>query len=185
MNIVQTLRHSIVTAFLVMVGYSIPLHAEPVDPELFEKLRNAPESEASRIERQIEAQWSRSGSASMDLLLRRGRKALDEDNTQAAIEHFTALTDHAPDFAEGWHGLARAYFTAELYGPTLDALGQTLALNPDHFDALFGIGTMFVQFGDTRRAEQAFLRVLELHPHHEEAKQALEGLKRAGVGREL
>jgi tetratricopeptide (TPR) repeat protein len=168
-----------------MVGYSIPSYADTSVSDLLDTLKSAPEEEAGRLTRQIEAAWSRSGSASMDLLLRRGRKALDEEDYDVAIEHFTALTDHAPDFAEGWHGLARAYFEADLYGPTLDALGRALALNPDHYNALFGLGAMFLQFQDYPRAEEAFLKVLALHPHHEEAKQALDTLKREGIGREL
>ena len=121
----------------------------------------------------------------MDLLLRRGRKALEDENLNAAIEHFTALTDHAPDFAEGWHGLARAYFAADLYGPTLDALGRTVQLNPAHYHAIFGLGSLFLEFQDYARADEAFRTVLDLNPHHEEAKEALERLKRQGIGREL
>lgn len=185
MGIAHTLRHCTVTAFLTLVGYSIPLHAEPVVESLLESLRTATPEEARRLNRQVRAEWSKSGSASMDLLLRRGRKAFDSEDVDAAIEHFTALTDHAPDFAEGWHGLAQAYFAAELYGPTLDALGRALALNPDHYEALYGLGAMFVQFGDFARAVDAFQRVLDLHPHHEEAKQALDNLKHEGIGRTL
>ena len=121
----------------------------------------------------------------MDLLLRRGREALDEEDVSAAIEHFTALTDHAPEFAEGWHGLARAYFAAELYGPALDALANVLDRNPHHYGALFGLGVMFQQFEQYERAERAYRAVLDLHPNHEEAKEALEGLKRKGIGRTL
>ncbi|WP_246036020.1 tetratricopeptide repeat protein [Aliishimia ponticola] len=121
----------------------------------------------------------------MDLLLRRGQKALEEGQTEAAIEHFTALTDHAPEFAEGWHGLARAYFAADLYGPTLDALGHVLALNPDHYPAMFGLGVLLVEFEDYARAEETFMKVLNLNPHYEEAKEALDRLKRVGVGRTL
>ena len=175
----------IVAALLLMVGNSLPLAAESPVSELFEALKSATPEEARRIDREITAAWSRSGSASMDLLLRRGREAMEEDDTGAAIEHFTALTDHAPEFAEGWHGLARAYFEAELYGPTLDALGRVLALNPDHYPALFGLGVMFRHFGDNARAEDAFRRVLDLHPHHEDATEALDGLKREGIGRTL
>ena len=121
----------------------------------------------------------------MDLLLRRGRKALDEEDITAAIEHFTALTDHAPGFAEGWHGLARAYFAAELYGPCLDALGHVIDLNPDNYHAIFGLGSLFQRFEDYRRAETAFRQVLELNPNHEEAQDALDRLQQEGIGREL
>ena len=59
---------------------------------------------------------------------------------RAAIEHLTALTDHAPDFAEGWHARATAYFRAVLLGPAMDDLQRALVLNPDNFDAVFGLG---------------------------------------------
>ncbi|MEP4194087.1 MAG: tetratricopeptide repeat protein [Aliishimia sp.] len=181
----HSFHHLIVTAAIVMVGYSLPLHAQDRAESLLESLQTASPEEASRIDRTLRSEWSKSGSASMDLLLRRGRKALDEDNLDAAIEHFTALTDHAPDFAEGWHGLARAYFQADLYGPTLDALGHVMVLNPDHYNAIFGLGALFQQFGDFVRAENAYRQVLALNPHHEEAIEAIEQLKRQGIGRTL
>lgn len=121
----------------------------------------------------------------MDLLLRRGREALEEEEVKVAIEHFTALTDHAPDFAEGWHALARAYFADDLHGPALAALGNALALNPGHYPALFGLGVMFQQFDDTARAAEAFHKVLSLNPHYEQAKQALDRLTIEGRGQTL
>ncbi len=168
-----------------MVGNSLPLQAQEPVSGLLESLQSATKEESLRLDRQIKAEWSKTGSPSMNLLLRRGNNALEEDNIDAAIDHFRALTDHAPDFAEGWHGLARAYFAAELHGPTLDALGETLQRNPDHYDALYGLGVMFQAFGDLSRAEEALRKVLDLHPHHENAKQALETLKRDGIGRTL
>ncbi|MFK7874726.1 MAG: tetratricopeptide repeat protein [Paracoccaceae bacterium] len=177
--------YTTVTAICVVAWTPISVQAETDLPQLLDKLAQANEIDAKRLDRQIKSTWSKSGSASMDLLLRRGREALEAKQTQAAIEHFTALTDHAPQFAEGWHALARAYFAAELYGPTLHALGEALERNPDQYDALFGLGVLFRNFGDLRRAEQAFLQTLDLHPHHENAKQALEALQREGVGRRL
>lgn len=185
MGILRTPRHHIVAALILLVGYSLPLQASERSTELLESLRGASPEQAKRIDSNLRSEWSKSGSASMDLLLRRGRKALEDDNLDAAIEHFTALTDHAPDFAEGWHGLARAYFASDLYGPTLDALGRVMVLNPDHYHAIFGLGALFQQFGDYVRAERAYRAVLDLNPHHEDAKEAIERLKREGIGREL
>lgn len=185
MATLRTQFYLIVTAFFMLVGNSVPLHAEGRADALLSELQTATPEQARRIDSNLRSEWSKSGSASMDLLLRRGRKALEEDQIDAAIEHFTALTDHAPEFAEGWHGLARAYFEAELYGPTLDALGHVMALNPDHYHAIFGLGALFEQFSQYNRAGDAFRAVLDLNPHHEEAKEALERLKRQGIGREL
>jgi tetratricopeptide (TPR) repeat protein len=159
--------------------------AQPTEEELLDQLREAPESESQRLERELGLIWDRSGSASMDLLLKRGREALEAEDNERAIEHFSALTDHAPDFAEGWHARATAYFRAGLYGPALDDLQRALALNPNNYNALFGLGIMFMEFGDTRRAAEAFDRVLSINPHHERAKEARERLVGRGINQTL
>ena len=168
--------------FLLLGGFAT---AEPAPPELIEKLRTAPEAEARRVAREVETVWSRSGSPAMDLLLKRGRDALEAEEYALAIDHLTALTDHAPDFAEGWRARAEAFFRADLYGPALDDLERTLALNPQHYEAIFGLGVMLQEFGDLQRAAEAYRRVLAIHPHHPHAGDALTRLRREGIGREL
>ena len=121
----------------------------------------------------------------MDLLLKRGQEALDKGDFRLAIEHFTALTDHAPDFAEGYHMRAQAYFRANLYGPALDDLETTLSLNPDNFNAIFGFAVLVQEFGDLPRAAELYRRVLAIYPHHENAQAALDAMKRDGIGRDL
>src|SRR5690606_3470319 len=91
-------------------------------------------------EADILREWSKSGSPAMDLLLKRGREAMEAGDLKAAIEHLTALTDHAPEFAEGWNARATAYFLAGAFGPSVDDIRHTLALNPRHFGALAGLG---------------------------------------------
>ncbi len=152
---------------------------------MLEALRSAEPAEATRLTREIERLWELSGSTTVDLLLRRGREAMKEDELDTAIEHLTAVTDHAPDFAEGWHARATAYYMKDLYGPALADLQKALALNPQNYNAIFGLGIMFQEFGDYARAEQAFREVLVLNPHHENATTALDQLKRRGIGREL
>jgi tetratricopeptide (TPR) repeat protein len=170
----------------LVMGAIVPgARAELAPPELLDKLRSATQDEAQKIEREVETVWARSGSPAMDLLLKRGRDALEAGNIPLAIDHLTALTDHAPDFAEGYHMRAQAYFRAELYGPALDDLETTLALNPDNYNAIFGFGVMVQEFGDLRRAAELYRRVLAIHPNHENAQSALAAMKRDGVGREL
>ena len=158
---------------------------EVAPPALMEKLRNAPAGEARRIAREVETVWARSGSPAMDLLLQRGKDALQAEDYKLAVEHFTALTDHAPDFAEGYHQRAIAYYRRDLYGPALDDLEMALSLNPQNYNAIFGLAVMLTEFGDQRRAEQLFRQTLALHPNHENAQTALDALKRDGIGREL
>lgn len=182
---------SIVAALAVLVVFSIPgsLAAQEADigdeAQLLEALSQADAAEANRYDRQLQALWTKSGSASMDLLLKRGREALEKGDTRAAIEHLTALTDHAPEFAEGWHARASAFFEAELFGPALADLERALRLNPFNYNAIFGLGAMLETFGDPVRAHEAYQRVLAIHPHHKEAAEALERLKPEVEGKTL
>jgi len=149
------------------------------------QLKAAEKAAANRLSREIELEWSKSGSVALNMLLQRGKDALEDEEYKIAVGHLTALTDHAPDFAEGYHTRARAYFALDLYGPAIEDLGQTLRLNPDHYQALFGLGVLFAEIGEVRRAEEAFTRALDLHPHFEEAQDALKRLERQGIGRTL
>ena len=179
----------IVTAALLTVMISLPLNAQTADETdqtvLLAQLAEADRAQAIQLNRQLQAIWSKSGSSSMDLLLKRGRDAMETGDTAAAIEHLTALTDHAPDFAEGWHARASAYFEAELFGPAIADLERALSLNPDNYNAIFGLGTILETFGDPERAYQAYTRVLTIHPHHEDVLTAVERLKPSVEGKTL
>lgn len=142
-------------------------------------------AEASRYDRQLKALWSKSGSAAMDLLLKRGRDAMEVENLPAAIEHLTALTDHAPEFAEGFHARASAFFHSEMFGPAVADLEKALYLNPNNYNAIFGLGAVLETFGDETRALAAYRRVLALHPHHEDATEALKRLEAKVEGQSL
>lgn len=181
---------STATAFLAVVMFSLPYaassqatSAEDRAERLLSELAEAENDMAARrLESQVVAEWSKSGSPAMDLLLKRGRDALEVENTEGALEHFTALTDHAPDFAEGWHGLALTFYQAEMFGPAMDALEHVLALNPDHFGALKGVGAINEQVGRSALAYNAYLQVLELRPHDEDTLKAMERLEGEVMG---
>jgi len=153
--------------------------------QLFSELLSADSQTAPRIEREIETEWSKSGSPSLDILLERGRDALQQGDTEAAIEHLTALTDHAPDFAEGWNALATAYFMAGDYGPSVKDIGKTLTLNPRHFGALAGLGMILEDLGDSKGALAAYEAALAIHPQLQGVKDSVERLKDEAAGQEL
>lgn len=145
-----------------------------------------PEGEAWRIaEADILREWSQSGSAAMDLLLKRGEEALDAGNTDAAIGHLTALTDHAPDFATGWQTRSTAYALIGQYGPAVSDLARALELEPRHFGALTQMGFMFEEMGDNERALSAYKESLKIHPHQQEVKDGIARLEKLLSGTEI
>jgi Flp pilus assembly protein TadD len=137
------------------------------------------------VEAEIIRAWSQSGSDAMDLLLQRGRDAIEAEDYMAAVEHLTALTDHAPDFAEGWNTRASAFFLMGEFSLALSDIGRTLALNPRHFGALSGLGIILDEMGQDGLALEALRASAALNPHREEQAQAIERLERTLGGAEL
>jgi Tfp pilus assembly protein PilF len=177
----QILKHA--TALCVatfLAGAALGQEAD-LDP-LFEALRQADPAGAQEIENRIWQEWSRSGSAAMDLLLERGREAMQEGEIELAIEHLSALVDHAPGFAEAYNARATAYFQAGHYGLAIEDIRRTLALNPRHFGAMAGLALILQEIGEEEGALEAWRAVEALHPSREGVRQAIERLERQVEG---
>jgi len=179
------LNHT-VAALLALVMFSIPVSAAETRLDtLFSQLEEAPPEEARRIASEIQLEWAKSGSSAMDLLLRRGEDALEAGDTEMAVEHLSAAIDHAPGFAEAWHLRSVAFFRQERYGLALNDLAQAIALEPRHFNAVFGMGRVLEETGRMALAHEAFERAQAIHPHHESVSDALERVSRAMGGTNL
>ncbi len=152
---------------------------------LFDRLKVADEAEAGRIEREIWIEWSKSGSPAEDLLLQRGTDAMNLGDYPAAIEHFTAIIDHDPDFAEAWNARATAYYMAGEFGPSVADIGHVLTLNPRHFGALSGLAMILEESGKPERALEVYKAALAIHPHLKGAVEAVERLETEAEGQEL
>jgi Flp pilus assembly protein TadD len=181
----RTILNLAVAAVLTFTATSVAAQDAPRLPDLLAQLAQPDNEGWRRLERQITTEWSKSGSPAMDLLLQRGREAIREDDLPAAIEHLTALTDHAPDFAEGWNARATAYFRAGHYGPALDDITRTLALNPHHFGALAGLGAILRETGNKAGALAAYKAALAIHPHMEQVIEATRRLETELAGQSI
>lgn len=178
-----------VAAFAVLVTFSTSCGAQQADlrdeAELLRQLAEATPQQAIGLDRQLQALWSQSGSASADLLLQRGRDAMEQGDIAAALDHLTALTDHAPDFAEGWHARASVFFELERFGMAAADLEHALTLNPNNYQAIYGLGLIFEVLDEPDRAYEAYSRALAIHPHHEEVTNAVNRLKPQVAGKAL
>ncbi len=171
-----------VAAFLI----ASPVAAQDDELEaLFEGLKTADPAALMQIESRIYAIWSQTGSDSMDLLLARGREATEEGDLKKAIEHFSALIDHAPDFAEGYNARATVYFQQGRIGQALEDIRRTLALNPLHFNAMSGLALILEDMGQYEDALAAWREVERLHPNHEGVNASMPRLEFMVDGREL
>ncbi|HEU0223058.1 MAG TPA: tetratricopeptide repeat protein [Paracoccaceae bacterium] len=152
---------------------------------LMTALRDREAANPAKIEERIIELWSLSGSDTADLLLRRGRDAMNKEDFKRAVEHFTALIDHAPDFAEAWNARATAYFMMDEYGLSIADIQHVLTLNPQHFGALAGLGIMLEQSGKEAEALTAFRASQRLNPHRDLVNEAVERLAPQVDGRSL
>ena len=153
--------------------------------QLFEQLHEADVEDFVEIEREIIEIWTHSGSAAMDMLLERGQVAIAERDYPKAIEHLSALIDHAPDFAEGWNARATVYYLLNEYALSISDIKHTLILNPRHFGALNGLGLIFEELGDPEAAFKAYTLARDLHPFLDNVNAALIALQADIDGVEL
>ncbi|MFV0336480.1 MAG: hypothetical protein ACK5JR_20700 [Tropicimonas sp.] len=174
-------------ALLGAILLALPTAAQEADEldRLFTELARPEQPGWRQIEEAILLHWSRSGSPAMDLLLRRGTEAMETGDLEAAMEHLGALTDHAPDFAEGWNARATVFFLMGAYGPSLADIRRTLALNPQHFGALTGLATIMEELGYEAQALEAWRAVEAIHPHRPELHDSIERLEKTVDGERL
>jgi tetratricopeptide (TPR) repeat protein len=179
----RTILNGLVAA--VICGFPVVADAQVTADELLDRLGQPDLRNWDVVEAQLYQEWSRSGSATADYLLRQGRAAMAAQDFATAYDHLTALTDHAPEFAEGWNARATLFFEMGSYGPAISDIQHVLALEPRHFGALMGLGFMLEEMNDLDAALEAFHAARAIHPHHPEIEGAVQRIERQLEGRTL
>jgi tetratricopeptide (TPR) repeat protein len=160
-----------------------PAEREKTLSDLYALLATAEDEEVAKaITDAIERVWLHSGSATVDLLMERSHKAVSEKKTDLALKLLDAVVDLAPDFTEGWNRRAYLHFVQKNTERALGDLRRALALDPNHFKALDGLGQILRELGQKKPALKAFQQLLEVHPYFSGAKQAVEELEREVEG---
>lgn len=176
-------------ALIIWIGFLFMIRPawseEARTNELLDALKSAPENGWEAIEAQLLEEWSRSGSAALDFLLERGRSAIASEDTVSAIEHLTVLVEAAPTFAEGWNARATAYFHADMLGPALSDIAHVLALEPQHFGAITGLGLILEETGDPERAMAAYQAAIAIHPRRPDLREAVQRLEAGLAGKRI
>jgi tetratricopeptide (TPR) repeat protein len=153
--------------------------------DLFGRLRAAPASEdAQGISEAIEAIWARTGSPTVDLMFVWFAEEVRARNMGRAADYLDGIILLAPDFAEAYYRRAQIAFTRRNYGQAMADLERVLALEPRHYGALTGVGTILRELERKREALAAFRAALEVHPHLAIAQRAVERLRVEVEGQE-
>ena len=123
---------SALAAIVIIFFSQTCLYAQSQDLDtLFARLLIVEPADAPELETKILLEWSKSGSPAMEILLNRGRIALLNEDYDTALKHFNALTDHAPNFVEGWSLSAVALQKWEKRGQLSMELNERWLLNRD------------------------------------------------------
>lgn len=158
---------SMTITFLIMIFMS-PAMADQSDPslsKLFDELQSAEQRQnAKRVEAEIWKIWQESNSKSINLLLARGIKSMEGGDYVSALSMFNHVVDLAPNFAEGWHRRARAYFLLSNVDRALTDIEQALALEPRHFGALLGLTAVMFEKKEYDKAIAAYKQASKIHP---------------------
>ena len=138
--------------------------AEVLD-RLFAQLREAgDENTAAVLENAIQTLWLRSGSPTADLLMKQASDAMNKNNYGAALILLDAIVELNPDFAEGWNRRATLHFLRRDFVTSLSDIDRVLELEPRHYGALSGLGSILQQKGDGRKALKALRRARQINP---------------------
>lgn len=147
--------------------------------DLYKQLRETTEAEDAKVVTSaIERLWLRSGSDTVDLLMARTAKLLEDEKYDLALNILDSIIELAPDYAEGWTRRAAVFFAKKEFGQSLENLRHALAIDPSHYKAIQGLGLLMQELGEKEAALKAFRRLLKVHPHLEEALQAVKDLSR-------
>lgn len=175
----MAIHRSIINAIVaaVLCGFPVGLQAQSTVDDFLDRLADPELRNWDVVEADVYQRWQISGSATADYLLRRGLEAMEAEDFDAAYDHLTALTDHAPEFAEGWNARATLFFDQQMFGPAIADIQRVLALEPRHFGALAGLGVMLEDMGDTDGALAAYEAAHDIHPNQPDIMRLLDGLR--------
>jgi tetratricopeptide (TPR) repeat protein len=88
----------------------------------------------------------------------------------------------APGFAEGWNKRATIYYYMNRYEASIRDVEKTLALEPRHFGALAGLGSIYLETGKEQDALKALEKALAVHPHLIFVQMRVDKLKKKFLG---
>jgi tetratricopeptide (TPR) repeat protein len=176
----------LVAGLLILVsGVNADQNNERLDV-LFEELGSSPGIRLSAaIEEQIWTIWSRGPSEESTRQLRRGVRAMQQGELETALSLFDGLIDKEPEFAEAWNKRATLHYIRGDMTQSMADIEQTLTLEPRHFGALAGLGSIFTRLQQPSAAIRAFEQVLDIYPQSRSSQQNLDRLREQLEGRAI
>ena len=176
--------HAVLAATFLTL--SAPVAADQNDPRLdnlFARLKTIDDMALAKdVERDIWGIWAHSGDEEIDREMKKGLEAMDLGNVKAALAVFDSVVKKAPGFAEGWNKRATIYYYMNEYEASIRDVEKTLALEPRHFGALAGLGSIYLETGKEQDALVALEKALAVDPHLWSVRMRVDQLKKKLLG---
>ena len=146
--------------------------------DLFITLQNSDDlSQLREAESSIWEIWFDSGEPNVDKMMEEARKAVAAREYAIAEEIYSQVIDRLPRYSEGWNRRATIRYYQQNYDGSLQDIRQTLALEPRHFGAIWGLGMILGWQKEYSGAITAFERLLEIKPNSGDAGPRIEMLQ--------
>lgn len=142
--------------------------------ELFASLKKTRNSRAAkRIADEIWGEWFRSGSASIDLMMKWSNDAVKKEQFNVALDFLDQIVTLSPEYAEGWNRRATLHYNMSNFNKSMVDIQKVLALEPRHFGALSGMAAILERNGKKQAALNAWQRALDIYPAMKSGQAAL------------
>jgi tetratricopeptide (TPR) repeat protein len=154
--------------------------------ELYARLARATDQdEAQGIVGALERQWLFTTSDTGSLIMTRALTAIQTQKFPLALELLDKLVEMEPQWTEAWNKRATVRFLADDYAGSMEDISHVLALDPKHFGALMGMGTILQRSGNNKRALEAYRRAHEVYPALDNVKRIIDQLAPEVDGRDI
>jgi tetratricopeptide (TPR) repeat protein len=146
--------------------------------DLFITLQNSVDlAQLREAESSIWEIWFDSGEQEVDSMMEEARKAVGAREYAIAEEIYSQVITRLPAYSEGWNRRATIRFYRQDYDGSLQDIHRTLALEPRHFGAIWGLGMILGSQQEYGAAITAFERLLEIKPNSTDAAPRIEMLR--------
>jgi len=147
-------------------------------PAIAEQLKDSDPMVNEMAQHALWSIWFRSGNDQANDHLARGAKQVNDQELEAAIAHFNRALQCDSTFAEAYNQRAIAHYLQEKYRESIADCWCAVERMPCHFGAWAGMAHCYAHLGELEEAKRAYVRALEINPHLECVREAIEELQK-------
>lgn len=150
---------------------------------LFSSLKKERDPQKARvIANEIVGEWTDSGSATINLLMKWSQEAAEEKRKAAAYDFLDQAILLDPEYAEAWYRRALVHFADGDTRKAMSDLNQTLEKEPRYFPALASLANILESAERNELALKVWEQYLALYPADKEAQKEASDLSEKLAG---